>query len=163
MVDKDNGDVCSLSATDPRQNCGLASALCSRMLPLFPGWAWLNRSCLAGTVVGWLANGAVLSSSPGKGRRVIQTIVLPRVLQQPQQLEQLVAALGSEAANEARSKKGGSLAAHCSSSGSSSNSIRVAAAAKGSTSSFKKVVACSNSSRQKGNKCNVILFSVKYY
>ena len=54
LVDKDNRDVCSLSGIDPSPNCGLASALCLRMLPRCPGQAWLNRSCLAGTVVGWL-------------------------------------------------------------------------------------------------------------
>ena len=54
-MDKDNRDVCGLSAVvDPCPNCRLASALCSRMLPRCPGWAWLNRSCLASTVVGGL-------------------------------------------------------------------------------------------------------------
>ena len=52
--DKDNRDVCGLSAVDPPLNCGLVSALCSRMLPCCPVLAWLNRSCLAGTVVGCL-------------------------------------------------------------------------------------------------------------
>ena len=37
LVDKDNQDVCGLSAIDPRPNCGLAPALCSRMLPCCPG------------------------------------------------------------------------------------------------------------------------------
>ena len=41
-------------AVDTRPNCGLASALCLRMLPRCPGWAWLIKSCLARTVVGWL-------------------------------------------------------------------------------------------------------------
>ena len=53
-MDKDNRDVCGLSAVDPCPNCGLASALSSRMLPHCPGWAWFNRSCLARTVAGWL-------------------------------------------------------------------------------------------------------------
>ena len=54
MVDKDNRDVCDMSAVNPGPNCKLASALSSRMLPCCPGRAWLNRSYLAGTVVGWL-------------------------------------------------------------------------------------------------------------
>ena len=34
--DKDNWDVCGLSAIDPHLNCRLASALCSMMLPRYP-------------------------------------------------------------------------------------------------------------------------------
>ena len=77
MVDKDNRDVCGLSAVDPCPNCGLAYTLCSRMLPSCPGRAWLNRSCQAGTVVGWLV--PMVQSSPGEGRMALQTIVVPRI------------------------------------------------------------------------------------
>ena len=81
LVDKDNWDVCGLSAVDPPTNCGLASALCSRMLPCCPGRTWLNRSCLEGTVVGWLM--PMVQSRVRARARVercyrLQTIVLPR-------------------------------------------------------------------------------------
>ena len=91
LVDKDYWDVCGLSAVDPHPNCRLASALCSRMLPCCPGQAWLNRSCLARTVVGWLVP-MVCCESPGEGRTVLQTIVLPNAAA----VEQLGAALEAE-------------------------------------------------------------------
>ena len=79
LVDKDYWDVCAMRPVcriDPHPNCRLAFALCSRMLPCSPGQAWLNMSCLARTVVGWLVP-MVCCKSPGEGRTVLQTIVLP--------------------------------------------------------------------------------------
>ena len=72
LVEKDNRDLCGLSAVDPRPNCGLASALSSRMLPRCPGCAWLKQA-LPSMDSCWLvsANSAVASSSLGKGKTAL--------------------------------------------------------------------------------------------
>ena len=89
-----------------------------------PGRAWLDRSCLAGrqagTVVGWLVPMARSRSSPGEGRMVLQTIVLPRICS------------SSRAASAARNRRSSSLAAHC------SNSSRAAAAKSSSGTATKR-------------------------
>ena len=77
-------------------------------------WPGLVRQVLpsrqAGIVVGWLVPMARSRSSPGEGRMVLQTIVLPRICS------------SSRAASAARNRRSSSLAAHC------SNSSRAAAA-----------------------------------
>ena len=103
-MDKDNREVCSLSATDPHPhpNCGLASALCTRMLPRCLGWAWWNKSCLAGTVVGWLVpmvRAWFKAQARAEGHYRLLSYAGPAAV------EQLLAALGSGAASATCSKK----------------------------------------------------------
>ena len=70
--------VCHRSSSELQIN--VCTTVCSRMLPHCHGWAWLIRSCLAGTVVGWLVpNGVVASSSPVKDRTALQTNGLPKI------------------------------------------------------------------------------------
>ena len=105
-MDKDNRDVCGLSAVEPRPNFGLASALCSRMLPRCPGWAWLNRSCLAGTVVGLLVPMVrlrVRAQARAKRRYRLLSCLSPSSAVAAE-VEQLGAALGCGAASAAPAK-----------------------------------------------------------
>ena len=69
LVDKDNRDVCGLSAVDPRPNYGLASALSSMMLQRCPILG-LVKQVLPSKDSCWLAsaNGAVTSSSRVQAR-----------------------------------------------------------------------------------------------
>ena len=67
LVDKDNRDVCGLSAIDPRPSIrtmlkDAATGLVKQVLPS-------KNIC---------ANGVVVSWCPGEGRTALQTIVLPR-------------------------------------------------------------------------------------
>ena len=117
LVDKENRDVCGLSDIDPCPNCRLTSAESSRMLPHCPAWAWLNRSYLAGTVVGWLV--PVVQSRVQAGARAER---LYRLLSCP------TSAAGSSNSScsswtargipgsRAVSRRSSNLAAHCSSS-----------------------------------------------
>ena len=87
-------------------------------------WPGLVRQVLpsrqAGTVVGWLVPMARSRSSPGEGRMVLQTFVLPRICS------------SSRAASAARNRRSSSLAAHC------SNSSRAAAAKSSSGTATKR-------------------------
>ena len=79
LVDKDNRDVCGLSAVDPRPNCGLASALSSMMLQRCPILG-LVKQVLPSKDSCWLASANGVVASSGKGRTVLQTIVLPLII-----------------------------------------------------------------------------------
>ena len=69
------------------------------MLPHCSGWTWLNtKQVLPRRESCWLAsaNGAVASSSPGKGRTALQTIVNVLPIIRSSRVEQLGAALAAE-------------------------------------------------------------------
>ena len=91
-------------------NCGLASTLyCmlkdSAMLSC-PGWAWLNRSCLAGTVVGLLVPMVrlrVRAQARAKRRYRLLSCLSPSPAVAAE-VEQLGAALGCGAASAAPAK-----------------------------------------------------------
>ena len=83
------------AAVDPRSNCGLASALCSRMLTRCPGWAWLNRFCEIETVVGWLVSMVLLLvRAQARAERCYRLLSCP--VSAAAAVEQLGAALAME-------------------------------------------------------------------
>ena len=109
------------------------------MLPRCPGLAWLNRSYLVGTVVGWLA--PMVQSWVWAWVRAERRY---RLLSRPWSAagSSSTAARGSScsgAAGAARSTRSSSLAAHCS-------CRRAAAAIKQQQSSYIWKAACSRSS-----------------
>ena len=110
LVEKDNRDLCGLSAVDPRPNCGLASALSSRMLPRCPGCAW-SKQALPSMDSCWLvsANSAVASSSPGKGRTALAQDQQQQQRQQRHQQQQQQCSNSS--INPATYKRGAAAAA----------------------------------------------------
>ena len=111
MVDNDNRDVCGLSAIDPLPNCRIAPAL-----PY-------SQGCPAGTVVGWLVPMVESRIQPWvRAERSYRLLFCPgSPVAVAAAVEQLGAALASQAASAACSKNE-QLCGHCISSSSSSNS-----------------------------------------
>ena len=54
LVDKDNRYVCVCRKSSSEQRFGIHTMLKDAATLTCPDWAWLSRSCLAGTVVSWL-------------------------------------------------------------------------------------------------------------
>ena len=82
LVDKDNRDVCGLSAVDPCPNSELWIRVCTMLKDAAAlSWLGLVKQVLSSKDSCWLANGAVVTSSPGEGRMALQTSgsVLPRI------------------------------------------------------------------------------------
>ena len=78
--DKDNRDVCGLSAVDPCPNSELWIRVCTMLKDAAAlSWLGLVKQVLSSKDSCWLAsaNGVVASFSPDEGRKVLQTIFLP--------------------------------------------------------------------------------------